>query len=672
MGNADHRMLDAMLAQDRPEVDLALAAALPTADEATRRKIALALLERGHAGAQRHVVNLFFELPADLQHRLVEAADALFRPLREACREPAGRRPALEIIRRSGEPKLAYLVVDQLHDDDAEVREAAAACLIELARQAATDHKPGVRWTIAPADAHEFIDNVQRAVARMGPRSGGAALEAALWLLPRPMPRLRQTLEQPTHPATAAMRESLEGRGPASGETTARATLWALGLPTLAPAAWARLQQAAAGGRDAATVFDQRALLALPAVREAVRDRKRKLELTGEALRGDLPLDVAAGLLAVIDAQNLDAAARQALLARFASHGEPAIRLAAVRRLARVAHGTTAGHEATRQRLAALCNDPHEAVARTATIAWLGCEKSLGLRPLTTLVSNPHASVREMASRRLGPLGFERLWNAWPKLEPSCRLAAGEALIRIDRGFHRALGERLIAEDAATRLRALAIIAELAQGGFFEKTLLRLAGDDDTRVAAAAVRALSDVDSEAARHCREDAWSDARPEVRAQAIAAATRRAQAGTEETRLDELLRLARDDDAEPRARAIRGLLAMEAESAGEELERMLADDRPEHRIAALRLTEKLRMISMARDVAEMAVSDTVEAVRGRAWSVVGSMIAEMNAWRDPPPRPASPDPDGGEDSAAPSTDAPDAEAGDEPLAVLGSMMA
>lgn len=656
-----------MLESPEPGVDQALAAALPSADDATRRRIVEVLLQRGDPTALRTLILQFEPLPPDVQHQVVESADTLYRPLREATRLAEGRKAALEIIRRCGDPKLAYLAASLLRDRDEAVRADAGVCLIELARQAATDHHPGVNWRVDAHGAGELIHSVEEVIQHNTPDRHEAALVAAMWLLPRPMPVLGRTLSDSTQPATSALRRMLEMQ---SRDELVRGVLWLLSVPPLSATALDVLADRLDRGAYA-EVFEQRAMLLLPGGVETLRRARRLARpLEKMPMRGDLPADAAAGLLKLADVVPLESTARLELLRRAARHQEPAVRVLAVRRLAAEAGASgeaDAAREAARHTLAELSEDEDEAVARAAATAWLRRREAMPLRPLASLVVNRHASVRALAARRLGPMGFDRLWRVWPGLDAERRFAAAEALIRIDAGFHNALGDRLVADDKATRLQAMDMIAELGQGQRFEHVLTRLARCKDPQLAAAAVRAMGSAETEAGHRVVAEAVRSDVPEVRAQAVAALS-----PEEASRCaDELLQMARDEAPAPRAAAIRVLLGHSAAEAQRALRDMLADSRPGHRSRAVQLAGEIGLITLAPTIAEIAVSDPDPAVRSTAWETVGRLIAGMTEHvsvgdeKSDDARPAAP--------AAGSEDAPPGELDarwSDSLAALGSI--
>lgn len=678
MPNTEAKYLDRLLESREPGVDQAIAAALPSADVATCRRIAEALLERGEPIALRALILVFHKLPADVQHRIVESADTLYRPLREATNLTEGRRPALEIIRRCGDPKLAYLAASVLRDRDEAVRAVAGECLIELARQAATDHQRGVNWRIDAGGARELIRSVEEVVEHFGRGGQEAALIAAVWLLPRPMPELRKTLSQSTHPATSALRRMLEEN---EVDDLARGLLWLLSVPPLADAAIDALIDRLNRGSIHA-VFDQWAMLLLPAAMPTLgRARRVARHVESFTIRGDLPAASAVGLLRLCDALPLEAAARMEMWRRATQHQDPAVRLLGVRRLAAAATTRVQNargeeddslREAARGWLGELCEDDDEAVARAAATAWLRRREAMPLRPLASLVVNRHASIRQIAARRLGPMGFDRLWRAWPKLDPERRCAAAEALIRINAGFHNALGDRLVADDKDTRFQALDMVAELGQGHYFEKVLSSMSRGKDPKLAAAAVRALGTADTETGNRVVAEAFQSEVSEVRAEAVAALSPEEAGRCSQ----ELLRMAHDEAPAPRAAAVRALLGYHAAEARQALRDMLGDDRPAHRAAAIRLVDDMSLITLARPVAEMAVSDPDESVRSGAWGAIGRLLAAMreagvSTDDQAPPERAMPSA-AGAGAGAKSSNGEDLAALRDPVSILGSIPA
>ena len=238
-----------------------------------------------------------------------------------------------------------------------------------------------------------------------------------------------------------------------------------------------------------------------------------------------------------------------------------------------------------------------------------------------------------LAAAELAPLGFERLWSAWPALSAAQQLAAGRALIKLDPNLPRHIGARLNQEDHDTRMRALAIIRRLRQGRFFVQTLEALIEDPDVRVASAAVQALGNGGCGSAVDTLHAALGHTDSRVRANAVEALHELRSS----EHLPELLRMARQDENRPRANAIGALLESHADEAAHLLRDMLADQRPDQRVSALWLIDHLEIVQVARQVAEMSISDPDPSVRRRARRVIQHLIGSLSAGQDSPAEPA-----------------------------------
>ncbi|MFW6059712.1 MAG: HEAT repeat domain-containing protein, partial [Phycisphaeraceae bacterium] len=316
-------------------------------------------------------------------------------------------------------------------------------------------------------------------------------------------------------------------------------------------------------------------------------------------------------------------------LAHLRHLSDPATRLMALRRLIRLSEPGEAedspGHDAL-EAIALYCDDPDPQLARIA-LRHLARRQYAGLtRLLMRLINSPHEKLQQYAAQRLAPIGFQRLWDAWPKLDERRRVTAGRALVKIDPNMQRHLGEKLDSDNRTSKLRALNMIAALQMGGAFEATLRELAESPDEVIASAAVTALGSVGSTAAIESLEKAMSHADHRVRANAIEAMGRVRST----QHVQQLARLADEEENRPRANAIGALMQMKAGEALPALTRMLADERPEHRLSALWLVERMGVLEAAQAVAELATSDPDPKVRQRAEAVAAEVLEMMRAPR------------------------------------------
>jgi len=470
-----------------------------------------------------------------------------------------------------------------------------------------------------------------------------ALLIAMLWLLPRPMPEVKAALSRLEYTAIDPIKQLIQDE---PSTATRRGLLLFAGTHQLADACRSALAQA----RDDRRLHEALAMghfLKLPATRQALKkiqnpqhhwpDANDAQQMTAHAQRW---------LPAYLDAMCPDDPQQQATrLAALATKTDTATRLATLRRLLALAKAKTPEDQPAatnaNDTLAILTKDPEPAIARTALWHLIQTEYVGMPRILSDLVNSRHESIRRIAAKRLAPLGFERFWKSWPKLDPKRRIAAGRALIKIDSDFHRHLANRLASRDPDTRIRALVIVAALNQGCFFEDALLELCTSHDVRVVASAVKALAGCTSEAAQHALQLAMDHDDTRIRANAIEALGHNQAAAN----LDKLLSIAQDTEQRPRANAIKALMELRAKDALPSLSRMLGDSRAPHRISALWLIDELGVLQLARLVAEMSLNDTDEQVKQRAGRVIQHLIEDLdhtshdqNANADPHPTEAA----------------------------------
>src|SRR5690606_3405959 len=95
---------------------------------------------------------------------------------------------AVELVRRAGSARLAYLVVEQLRHGGPDQKDAAAACLLELARR--------------PMDgsaAQFLMSTLYEALAAYGQHRRPAILLAAAELVPRGLREVARLLSDSHH-----------------------------------------------------------------------------------------------------------------------------------------------------------------------------------------------------------------------------------------------------------------------------------------------------------------------------------------------------------------------------------------------------------------------------------------------------------------------------------------
>eukprot|EP00752_Nemacystus_decipiens_P013601 g12059.t1 len=619
-------ILPAILTQRNEVIDQALSAALPYAQEDELNDLGLAMLHRAKANGVESLVSEYHRLPGPLQQGLVARADQFSTSIRRASgRSAAAANNALSIIEQAGSARLGYLVAGLCRHSEPKIRARAGQCIIALAKRAASSEGRDQSPHLDAVSAAYLTEAIEQAIVLYNRHENTALLTALLWLCPRPVPEAFAAIANPEHAAVEPLRRLMtDSPTPA----TRRALLLVITAHPLALACRQALAMANAQGR-LAEPLEMGHCLSLHATRLALRRVGQPDTCWPDAQQiQQMPNHARRWLPHYLDAITPDDPQEQVIrLTALASKTDKATRLAVLRRLLVLAKPKTPDDEPAANNandtLALLTRDPVPAIARTALWHLIKIDYAGLPRILADLVNSRHESIRRVASKQLAPLGFDRFWKSWPKLDPKRRIAAGRALIKIDHDFHRHLGTRLASRDPDTRIRALVIIAALNQGSFFEEAILELCTSHDERIVASAIKALGGCTSEAAHQALKLAMEHDDTRIRANAIEAISH-----TQATEnLDKLLELAQESEQRPRANAIKALLELRARDALPSLSRMLGDNRANHRISALWLVDELGILQLARLVAEMSINDTDEQVKQRAGQVIQHLIEDLD---------------------------------------------
>ena len=605
-----------------------MATALATADPFTASLIAQSLLARGDAEGLLGLVLQFHRLPDDAQTAIVQRGSNLYSPLRKASTHQNEHGPlnVLTIVRRSGGSKLAYLVIDLLRHGSMKMRRQAAECLLDLARMFAPEPCPSdVTLVVCPAkDARYLQEAVEQSVQLYRHHEQANVLLALATLMPRPMLNADDSLDDWHHPSVEAVRRLLAA---ADNPAILRAALPLLLRAPLTKAALSCLQRADADGSigHALSCWHLLRMGPLCVGLKQLNPVPKQSLVPRQTIAW--PANQTRGLPDWIMALPMDRADQIEALGRLQSANDHMTRLTALRRLMSLARSANFTDGVADDLIPPFCFDPHPAIAAIA-LRHLICRRWPELAKLSLkLVNSDHPRVSQLASENLTPVGFVRFWQAWPRLDPHQRLAAGRALIKLDPKFHNQLSQRLDSGDLDHQLRALAIVSDLNQGPLFEAALLVLKNDPNVKIASATIKALATIETKPARQAIEQALDHHDARVRANAIEALE---QFGTARY-VDRLVTLATHEDNRPRANAIQALLDVRLSEALRALATMLEDDRPKHRVSGLWLVEYAGLLPMARRVAEMSISDPDSSIKKRAHRIVQTLINSMQARED-----------------------------------------
>lgn len=594
-----------------------MAAALPTADLTAVRLIALSLIQRQHAEGCVALVHYFDQFPPDIQAAIVHHARRWDGPLRQAAAYKTSRGPSnvVRIVVAAKAAQLAYLVTQQLRDRPTTLRAQAARGLLELARWAAQDGGSSGR-----ASAVRYVQlAVEDAVGLYPLHKQSDVLLALAAFAGRIGPAAMKRFHDGDDPAVAAMRRMLVG---ADHREIRRAMLALIQVPTFLEAVLKGVSVARSDGRlgDVLSVWhlllNQRVAGPLQALAQPQRLWPSRPELArwpSGATRGLARWAVTLGFSQHQRIENLsgllvlpDAMSRLVVLGQL-------IHLS-------VKSGPGARANAV---IARFCDDPEMKLAWIA-LRYLISFNWQGLPALLPrLINSPHREIAQLARQRLAPLGFERLWDRWPRMVFVQRRVLGRALMKIDPDFHRQLADKLASSSRTIRLRSISIIHELDQGGVFEDAMLTLAGHRDEKIASAAVRALGSARSNRAERSLETSLHHADSRVRANAIEAI----QQQTSARHVRVITKMAGQEQHRPRANAIRALLQRHLPGATSCLAKMLQDPHPPQRVSALWVVETMGLVEVAPLIAEMSVTDPDRIVKDRADRVIHELIHLMD---------------------------------------------
>lgn len=583
-----------------------MAEALPTADRVARRLIVLSLLERGTEVGMLAIVRQFDRLERDLQVVITEHTQELDAALRAAAVDPVAeaRLNAIDIIVRSGGYRLAYLIAAQLHESDARLTRQAAASLLEMAESVAFDRRAGVaavrriQWVAAA---------VTEACSCYHQHKRHDVLLAAATLAPRRFDRLTGYLINRRMAAHLGATEMIRR---ADRPVVNRAMLSYAAIPELEPVVVESLRQPAVG-RHVPDMMALSHLLAAPAIGAMLRKITRADHLvpTSSMLQTLRPAVLRQSVRWVAGLY-VPAPAKAAALGEVAATDNPLARLMALRAMIAI------HDEATNISIAALCHDGDGVIARIA-LRELVRRKWSGLTALLMrLVTSTHPDVRRIAERHLIPVGFTRFWDHWERMDPTHRIEAGRALLKVDPMFKRQLADKMVSRNSDDRLKSVMIVRALRLETYFESQMLRLSDDGDARVASAAVRGVGGLGptGRATRALRKAMGHDD-DRVRANAVEAAE---DSGATEACGDLLERLAAESGNRSRANAIKAMLERPVGEAMPALNAMLVHTDPRHRISALWVVQQLAVADVARRVATLARADTDSKVKRRAIEV------------------------------------------------------
>lgn len=594
--------------------DQALVDGLLEVEPEAQTRIIRLLLDRGADAGLKHLPPLFHRLTPAARTHIISSTSRLFGALRTCIRSSSSqtRRSTIDIIRQSGNPRLAYLVAHAIHDGSPKIRAAAAATLRALTThhcrvhaetlaelREVFDHDPSlfeiVGHTLALLrDERAFlVASLREALNHYESHHRPEVLEAAMLLA--------DELE------SSLFDQSTVNRGKLTHAMIEVISNWLspqyvpfLYVAMACPEMRRRIVPRLVACRDAeffAEFIRCHWLARDPAI------RKHLVAIRSIAWLGDgfdaafnLPPDVARVAPAWLMALGLPSNQKVSLLMNFLIIDNPEANRAAAWALADI---RTPASTAALESLLDHENDVVRNIVRlelehrSRTGQHHKRKPALKGRPDEWLNLLDRAGLTEE---------FDDFWQNFEQIHPGQARAAGHFVFKYVPGFATQVQIRLLSQKPADRLRALRMIMVLRVCAHFERDVFALANDKNNEIRAAAMSALGQIGGETGRRILRRGLNDEAPPVQAAAIDGLETMQADGRDEL----VLPLAGSADADVRSAAVRCLLKMRVPQAATALMAMLKDPRADHRCAALWIVDHLRLATLASRIANIAQCD------------------------------------------------------------------
>jgi HEAT repeat protein len=600
---------------DNPAADQLLLAMLGTDDPAAQIQAIDVILDRGWTPGMVEIVARFGHLRADVQALAIARARDVTAALRKTIRDNRTelRVHTVEIIRRSCDSSLAYLLSIALRDGHTGIRRAAAEGLETFVRNLLHDERggqdgPAVHWRVRREGRRRICDALADGMESYDVHGEQTVIRAAMLLADPACGPLWKCLERHRDIRGDVILELL-----ADSDDPQMVDFYyqALALGHHRGRLLSFLRRTRCGPFFKA-VLANGCLVLMPKVAESI-SRLRKMELLEGPIDwlDELPLNGRRHLARLILATGLPDEQKLAVLGALAESADPAERLDALIGILQLP-----GQQADRL-VKGLLTDPDEQVQRIATRG-VARRRSAGLQQmLLNQLNSPFESVRRLASARLATFTFERYWEAFDRLSPAQRLAGGRALVKLDPSFEDRLRTKLVAGDEGGQMRAMAVISLLGLEPACAQQLVRLSNAKRARIRATAVKLLGRIHSPDALDCATAALGDVDPRVQANAVESLE---QQGGEQM-AEKVRPMLEAADNRLVANAAKALAANLAEVLPV-IHRLLRDARPEHRLSGLWVVGQLKLPDLLQETFRLCRTDENHRVRNRAIEVLTSI--------------------------------------------------
>jgi len=632
-----------VLVQTRNEAaDDVLLEGLRRGSEAELPALLAAILQRNTLHGMRGVIGLYDSLSEPLRRTILANIRQFHHALRECGRseDTALRVAAIRLIALGYQGKLAYVLSENLRNEQPEVAKAAMEAMVSLARWVATqtrwlgrgewhgsksNKEPGgspvpaevlATYNELQAQRPEIETAVVRAIDLSRGGYGTELLHAALLLCDWAGSKTLEILQTAKHGGQTAMVRRLE-QPPASEHVEA----------FLLAASHSQLRS------HFGVVF---AHIADPAVLDAILRRTYWLkdiqlqlcmhqvtrgawwgesELLEDAARRDS--EQAAKIGDWLVSSGAHDVIQDDRMERLKTRGEECFsaRLRLFRLAAQRRRGTSV------QFLKGFLGDRDERLVRMAARELLRRRPPEYEGVLLQRLATASPGVARVISRSLGHVGFEQFWDRFDDLDKVTRQHAGRALLKILPASSSRLAKRLASGPVEQRLKAIQMVQDLNLVRELRGVLSALTQHANPKVRSKAVSALVDAPDAANEALLKHVLSDSDPRVRANAIEVL----ETMNTGPFLPVLADKAQNGHNRERANSIKALHGMRVGPAGDALLVMLHDQRPDHRVSGLWALRQMGLWKLLGEVGRLAKQDNNMRVRRYALAVLRS-VAEM----------------------------------------------
>ena len=605
-------VFESLAASDNLAADAVLVQSLHRAQPPYDRYIFNTLLQRGRPFGLMQLVGRFPKLSESLQREMIAQLSQFFAPLR-LCIGSKDQRlvlGALELIRKGGNFRLAYLLSAALRSASARVRTAAGEGLLELVRcyvQADVSAMDEERRLHHDEDRSFLAQAVTQALEAFDTHLQTTVIAAAAYL--------GETTENVIlglnrHDSPKCWRAVSEYLTTSHDPPAAGMILRALGKSDWRNAAARSIALCRRDDfmhaviRNGWLLLDEEIAKGCAAVRRLMwleEDIAPLLRVPEDDLPKAMRFLLHIGVPAEQKMEWFERALKSNVLP---------LQTEALRAMCRMEHPRAF----ELLRTVSTRSDPHLAriallEVRRRSVASVAEEELLNTALQQSSPADPELDAADQI--------FAKYWNAFDELSDAARCEAGQAMVQEVFDVQRRLRAKLASSNSQDRLRAALVVRALGMAVEFEEQILRSVQDRDALVRSCAVSLLPELDNPAALRLARAALLDPDERVHANAIEAVGDLAPADN----IDLLVPALQRENNRVQANAVKVLMTQNVREAAENLVRMLHSPVSNMRISALWVIKELHLADLIESVSQMAQNDPHPQVRKWAGQLTGT---------------------------------------------------